>query len=158
MENIVQKRYRFNLDLNDPAQKSLNGFLELLDSMTIKERGAWLSRALTFYHDAIISGAVEPENQSQAHQMLMAQTLAYQYKYSPENPISQSVDAGLSPLVLSRSYDSQQDETSKSAQNGTNSASNTPFSVDTSAISNTSTVEDAVRKDTPMKRRLGAIM
>jgi CCR4-NOT transcriptional regulation complex NOT5 subunit len=167
MVSIVQKRYRFNLDLNDPAQRSLNEYLELLDSMTVKERGAWLSRALSFYHDAVISGAVEPSSQSEAHQNLMAQTLAYKSEYFPANPIGNNGNQLLASLTATASAArTQSPSTNTAAQPEFTSHAlrpnqGEPIRVSQSQLQTTpqtTTDHPGFEKDTPLKRKLGAVM
>lgn len=162
MASIVQKRYRFNLDLDDPTQRSLNEFLGLLDSMAVKERGAWLSRALSFYHDAVISGAVEPVSQNEAHQNLIAQTLAYKSEYFPKSPIGNSENPIVASLALPAAH-TQSSPVNTPIQSGltppqTESGQGVSSSPSAPPPQETSAATTGPGQDTPMKRRLGAVM
>jgi hypothetical protein len=161
MDNTIQKRYRFNLDLADPTQKALNDFLGVLDSMTIKERGAWLTRALSFYHDAVLSGAVSSNGNSEAHLNLMAQTLAFKNGYTPENPIGESGSALVQALSQAASTQSLTEPTRQPTQQSpapVESANNHHESPAEPRPEPETAPEPAPASNTPMKSRLSAMM
>jgi hypothetical protein len=164
----VEKRYRFSLDLDDQAQSALNDFLSVLDSMTIRERGAWISRALTFYHDSVITGAAKPEDSVDSHLMLMAQTLAFKNEYQPDSPLGEGSQT-LANVLRAKAQSTGTQPTEPPATQPSESATHQPPRSEPKpetepAHEQINTTQPpapqpaADTKPTPMKQRLSAMM
>lgn len=159
-ESVIQKRYRFNLDSSDPDDQALIDFLDVLDTLTVKERGAWLSRALSFYHKAMVTGAVPTTDPTHSRHALLAQTLAFQNGYAPAMPL-----AGVPHLSTRRGPLPTASESAWSHQHATPvTTSTTSREVAPRPAASASderqqpTPENANNSTSPLKRALGNMM